>query len=234
MFFGFVWVGIPALTAAGLSEFAAFLWALMIPSALLLVAALVGLRSEGWPLTRSSLRERFRYRRMTRREWLWTGSALLVVMLGFGLLTAITNVLIDNGLIPIPAGAAAVLNPRSSSQELLDGYGGVIVGRWELVALYFVTLFFNVVGEELWWRGYILPRQELAHASHAWLANGLLWAGFHFFKWWDILALLAVTLTIAFISQRLRNNTPALIVHYVFNGISFVAFVLLVAGVVEI
>lgn len=234
MFFLFVWIGIPALTAAGLSEFAAFLWALMIPSALLLVAALAGLRSEGWPLTRSSLRQRFRYRRLTRREWLWTGGATVVVILGFGLLTAITNVLIDNGLIPIPADAAAVLDPRSSSQELLDGYGGVIVGRWELVALYFVALFFNVVGEELWWRGYILPRQELAHASHAWLANGLLWAGFHFFKWWDILALLSMTLTVAFISQRLQNNTPALIVHYVFNAVSFVAFVLLVAGVVEI
>ena len=234
MFFLFVWIGIPALTAAGLSEFAAFLWALMIPSALLLVAAVVGLRSEGWPLTRYSLRQRFRYGRMTRREWLWMGGATVAVLLGFGLLTAITNVLIDNGLIPIPGDAAAVLDPRSSSQELLDGYGGVIVGRWELVALYFVALFFNVVGEELWWRGYILPRQELAHASHAWLANGLLWAGFHFFKWWDILALLAMTLTIAFISQRLRNNTPALIVHYVFNGVSFVAFVLLVAGVVEI
>jgi membrane protease YdiL (CAAX protease family) len=155
-------------------------------------------------------------------------------MLGFGLLTAITNVLIDNGLISIPADTASVLDPRASSEELLDGYGGVIVGRWELVALYFVALFFNVVGEELWWRGYILPRQELAHASHAWVANGLLWAGFHFFKWWDILALLAVTLTIAFISQRLQNNTPALIVHYVFNGVSFVVFVLLVAGVVEI
>ena len=233
-YFLFVWVGIPALTAAGLSEFAAFLWALLIPSALLLVAALVGLRSEGWPLAGSSLRQRFRYRRMSRREWLWTGGATVVVMLGFGLLTAITNQLIDNGLIPLPGDTASVLDPRASSDELLEGYGGVIVGRWELVALYFFALFFNIIGEELWWRGYILPRQELAHASHAWLANGLLWAGFHFFKWWEILALLPMTLTIAFISQRLQNNTPALIVHYVFNGISFVVFVLLVAGVVEI
>lgn len=233
-FFVCFWVGVPALTAAGLSEFAAFLWALMIPSALLLGAAVVALRSEGWPLTGSSLRQRFRYRRMTRREWLWTGGAVGVVMLGFGLLTAITNVLIGNGLIPIPADVASVLDPRASSEELLDGYGGVIVGRWELGALYLAALFFNIVGEELWWRGYILPRQELAHASHAWLANGLLWAGFHFFKWWEILALLAVTLTIAFISQRLKNNTPALIVHSVFNGISFVAFVLLVAGVLEL
>jgi membrane protease YdiL (CAAX protease family) len=234
MFFLFVWVGIPVLSRAGLSEFAAFLWALMIPSALLLVAALIGLRSEGWPLTGSSLRQRFRYRRMTRRAWFWTGGATVLVILGFGLLTGITNLLIDNGLIPLPGDTASVLDPRASSQELLDGYGGVIVGRWELVALYFVALFFNVVGEELWWRGYLLPRQERAHASHAWLANGLLWAGFHFFKWWDILALLTVTSTIAFISQRLRNNTPALIVHYLFNGVSFVVFVLLVAGVVEL
>ena len=35
-------------------------------------------------------------------------------------------------------------------------------GRWELVFLFLLVLFFNVVGEELWWRGVILPRQELA------------------------------------------------------------------------
>ena len=233
-FFVSIWVGIPALTAAGLSEFAAFLWALLVSSVLMLFAALVGLRSEGWPLTRSSLRQRFRYRRMTRREWIWTGWATLVLMTGFALLTAVTTQLIDSGVIPVPGDVPAVLDPRASSQELVDGYGGVIVGRWELVALYFVVLFFNVVGEEFWWRGYILPRQELAHSTHAWLVHGLLWGAFHFFKWWEILALLPVTLTIAFISQRLHNNTPGLIVHYIFNGISFAVFVLLVAGVVEI
>ena len=233
-FFVSIWVGIPALTAAGLSEFAAFLWALLVSSVLMLFAALVGLRSEGWPLTRSSLRQRFRYRRMTRREWIWTGWATLVLMTGFALLTAVTTQLIASGVIPVPGDVPAVLDPRASSQELVDGYGGVIVGRWELVALYAVVLVFNIVGEEFWWRGYILPRQELAHSTHAWLVHGLLWGAFHFFKWWEILALLPVTLTIAFISQRLHNNTPGLIVHYIFNGISFAVFVLLVAGVVEI
>lgn len=232
VFFACVWFGIPALTKAGLSEFAAYLWALLIPLVLMLVAALVGLRSEGWPLTRSSLRERFRYQPMTRRDWLWTGGAAVLALLGYGVFTAISALLIQNGLIPLPADMPAVLDPLASPEALLDTVGGVIVGRWDLVAIYFVVLFFNIFGEELWWRGYILPRQELAHGAHAWLVHGLLWAAFHLFKWWDILALLPVTLTIAFVSQRLQNNTPAVILHYLINGIGFVIFVLLVAGVV--
>ena len=50
-------------------------------------------------------------------------------------------------------------------------------------------LIFNIVGEELWWRGYIFPRQEKQHGRFTWVLHGLLWTLFHAFKWWDLIGL---------------------------------------------
>jgi membrane protease YdiL (CAAX protease family) len=41
--------------------------------------------------------------------------------------------------------------------------------------LFIVLLFFNIAGEELWWRGYIFPRQEKTYGRWTWLIHGLLW-----------------------------------------------------------
>jgi membrane protease YdiL (CAAX protease family) len=37
------------------------------------------------------------------------------------------------------------------------------------------------VGEELWWRGYVLPRQELAFGRATWVIHGILWSVIHLF-----------------------------------------------------
>jgi membrane protease YdiL (CAAX protease family) len=80
-----------------------------------------------------------------------------------------------------------------------------------------VTFFFNIVGEELWWRGLILPRQELSFGRYTWLVHGLLWAAFHAFKWWDVIGLIPVCLLIAGAGQRLKTNWTGLIGHALFN-----------------
>jgi membrane protease YdiL (CAAX protease family) len=40
--------------------------------------------------------------------------------------------------------------------------------------------FFNIVGEELWWRGFILPRQEPVFGRRTWVLQGVLHGFFHF------------------------------------------------------
>lgn len=58
--------------------------------------------------------------------------------------------------------------------------GIAIAGHWWILTYYiFILLCFNIAGEELWWRGYILPRQEAASGKIASLMHGLLWAAFH-------------------------------------------------------
>jgi membrane protease YdiL (CAAX protease family) len=228
-----VYLLIPALDDAGLSPFMAYLIALLIPLVLMLMAALIAYRLEGNPPTWEALKDRFRLHRMTGRMWLWTiGLSLfgLITMAAFG---AISRALIQKGIIPLPTFIPSALDPRigMSVGALRAQVDGHLEGNWLVVLVFFVVLFFNIFGEEFWWRGYILPRQELVFGRWTWLVHGVGWCLFHAFKWWDYLTLLPFTLAIAYVSQRLKNNVPAIIAHYVANGVSWLGLLLLVLGV---
>ena len=113
----------------------------------------------------------------------------------------------------------------------MDQAFGGLSGNWLALIAYVVFLCFNVIGEEFWWRGYILPRQELAFGKWAWIIHGLLWAFFHAFKWWDILAILPLTLMIPFLVWRFRNNTIGIVLHFLINGFGLIPILLGILGV---
>lgn len=232
LFFVSFHAGMPWLVRAGMQETLAYLLSLGVPLVVMFVAALLALRVEGWPLTWASMRERYRFRPMARADWVWAAVATVVSVLLYGGVAQWSAWLIEQGFIPVPAGLPAIIDPQYAGgpEGILRSSGGSLAGRWDLVAVYFVVLFFNIAGEELWWRGFILPRQELTHGRRAWVVHGLLWAAFHFFKWWGVLSLVPSTLALAFVCQRRKNSTPGFIIHYAVNGLGFVAFVSMVLG----
>jgi membrane protease YdiL (CAAX protease family) len=156
---------------------------------------------------------------------LWGLAIFLVGGMGIGLLSGLVLVLIQNGWMPIPADLPALADPQAviSPELMAKSAGGIIHGRWDIAIVYLVLFFFNVTGEELWWRGYILPRQELAFGRKTWLIHGVLWACFHVFKWWDILPLLPMCLLTSYCAQRTRSTWGGLIGHALSNGISMIA-----------
>jgi len=92
---------------------------------------------------------------------------------------------------------------------------------WVFVA--WIPLFItNIVGEELCWRGYVLPRQEAALGSAAWLLNGIMWCLFHWsFGWSVMLMLLPIALLLPWIVQRRGNTWVGIMIHAVFNAAGF-------------
>ncbi len=219
------YVGEPALAAHGLPPFFSSALALYGPLALLLVAALAAHRLEGRPLTWPALRERFRFRRMRRADWGWTLGLVLVASLAT--LNPVSRLLVDHGIIPLPEHMPALLDPRivqepaSLSQSLSAGMPG-----WAFAGLNLLFLLINVLGEELWWRGYILPRQEAAHGRWAWVVHGILWTLFHLPKYWQYLTLLPGCLAFAYVAQRTRNIWPGIIAHLLVNGMGLALLVI--------
>ncbi|NKB88478.1 MAG: CPBP family intramembrane metalloprotease [Acidobacteria bacterium] len=101
-------------------------------------------------------------------------------------------------------------------------FGIALHGQWWLPVFYlFPVMFLNIFGEELLWRGLLLPRQELVYGRWAWVVHGLLWTAFHIF-WAPNLALLLMRapgyLALAFVCQRLQNTWPGIIAHFVGNS----------------
>jgi membrane protease YdiL (CAAX protease family) len=224
----------PWLESIGYSELVSYLAALAVPLALMFAAALIAYhRVDGWPLTREAFAARMRYPRLRLSDVLWgIGIAILGMGFSFGIFSQIALFLVHSGLVPLPAGLPALDNPQiEMSLDILKKIaGGQIRGQWAILLLYFVQYFFNIAGEELWWRGYILPRQELTFGRFTWLMHGLLWACFHVFKWWDIITLIPICLLIAYTSQKRQNNWAGLIAHAIINGMGLILVLAAVAG----
>jgi membrane protease YdiL (CAAX protease family) len=208
------YVLMPALIEIGILPFYAYSAALIIPLAGLLVAALVAYRAEGNPFTWQAMAARFRWRRMDGRAWLWTLGVLVLQIAIWFLLQQLSAWLIAADIVPVPQNLPAFLDPQTAATGgVYDRAVGGLQGNWGFIATSLAVLIFNMLGEEMWWRGYILPRQELAFGKWTWLVHGLMWTGFHAYKWWDLLSLLPLCLGLSYVVCRLRNNTPGLVMH---------------------
>ena len=226
---------IPYLMELGYTQFISYGLALLLPLVLLLAASLIGLRMEGYPLTWQSIQQRFRLRTMSRTDWIWTGVSVVSMLIAAGLFGVLGQVLVTNGILPLPSNIPTALldptvDPANVMNVFLDALGPNVNGNWGLVAFTLVLLFFNIVGEEFWWRGYILPRQELSHGKNTWLIHGTLWALFHAFKYWSIIGLLPVCLILSYVAQRRQNTWPGIITHSIVNGLSLVPIIGVVLG----
>jgi membrane protease YdiL (CAAX protease family) len=77
----------------------------------------------------------------------------------------------------------------------------------------------NIAGEELFWRGWLLPRQQGLWGRWAWLPHGLGWLLLvHAFMPWAWPSLLPTTLLVPWLSQRTGSIWTAVVVHGTGNG----------------
>jgi uncharacterized protein len=88
-------------------------------------------------------------------------------------------------------------------------------GNWGWFALIIALSLFNtVLGEELLFRGVLLPRMRGAFGRWDWVANGFLFAFYHLHMPWAIPAtLLGDTFALSYPSRRYRSALIGIIVH---------------------
>ena len=225
-----VYVVMPWLNERGVNLLLNALLCIVGPLALMLVAAIVAYRMEGnswnWP----AFRERYRLRGLSGKLWLVTLGLFLFMMASDAVLMPTVQWLIQFDFFKPPDFLPPMVDPRVDSSGMKDLMGVPLAGSWWLIPMYIGILIFNILGEELWWRGYILPRQELVHGSSTWIVHGVLWDLFHFFWKWQLLSLLPTCLAISFVAQRWKNTTPGIVVHFVANGLALIPLTMGVAG----
>jgi membrane protease YdiL (CAAX protease family) len=87
-------------------------------------------------------------------------------------------------------------------------------GNWPWFAVIVTMMLFNtVLGEELLFRGLLLPRMNGAFGRWDWVANGVLWAGYHLHVPWAIPGTLVESLVVAYPSKRYGSAWIGIIVH---------------------
>lgn len=228
----FLYVGIPLLMSTGMRMFEAWLVCSIVPLGLLLIAAIVAYQLESPFFSRSAFQERFRLTPLHGKAWLWIVGGFLVAFLGNGALSFTARWIVRIPLFAPPA-ALAYLDPRALPRLSYTHFMDVpLLGNWWVFIAILFLLVVNILGEELWWRGYILPRQELSYGKRAWVFHGLFWTLFHVvFYPWVLFSYLPVCLTISFIAQRLKNTWSGIILHFVINGLVLIPITLGILGV---
>jgi CAAX protease family protein len=89
-------------------------------------------------------------------------------------------------------------------------------GAWGWFGLIAVLLVFNtLLGEELLFRGFLLPRMNGAFGRGDWAANGVLFACYHLHMPWAIPTALLDTFILAYPSKRYRSAWIGIVVHSV-------------------
>jgi uncharacterized protein len=128
-------------------------------------------------------------------------------------------------LVVIPlilALAAEELIPRIAMPEnrdfatLLESDAGkaFLDGAWGWYGLIVAFFVFNtMLGEELLFRGFLLPRMNGAFGRGDWVANGVLFAGYHLHVPWVIPAGLLDTFILAYPTKRYRSAWIGIAVH---------------------
>lgn len=191
------------------------------------IGALFAYRLEGNPFRLGPFSERYRLMRMSRQDWIWTLGILgFMIISYFGL--AFTSrwlaqcpILAPHPVFPPefgPDGAAA----RAPGTFM----GMTITGLWWVAPVYLFGWLLNILGEELWFRGYILPRQEKAFGKLAWVANGLMFTFNHVWQPWNLLLFLPGALLGALVVQKRKNTWILIISHGIANAILLVLIIL--------
>jgi membrane protease YdiL (CAAX protease family) len=118
----------------------------------------------------------------------------------------------------VPFVLPGVPSPDSRDFEMFlssDAGQSFMSGNWGWYGLMIVLWVFNtVLGEELLFRGFLLPRMRGAFGRFDWLVNGVLFAAYHLHVPWVIPeTLLADTLIVAYPSRRYRSAWIGIAVH---------------------
>jgi membrane protease YdiL (CAAX protease family) len=132
------------------------------------------------------------------RLWLW----VLPFVLGFGALQF------------VPFGVRPIAGHDFGAFLASDDGHALLRGNWGLFAVIVVMLVFNtVLGEELLFRGLLLPRMRAAFGRADWAVNGFLMGVYHLHQPWSIPSSIVAGLLMAYPTRRFRSAWMGIIVH---------------------
>ncbi len=156
--------------------------------------------------------QRLRLKKFTQKDWAWAAGGLFATFILTGLIMGISEMISKKfGIFALKTTPSFMeFEPFKASE------------RW-LLFVWLSMFFFNIVGEEIFWRGYIMPRQELANGKYAWLINSALWGVFHISFGWDLLIILIpVLVIIPYAVYETKNTSVGIFIHGLLNGPMFV------------
>jgi membrane protease YdiL (CAAX protease family) len=223
-----LYVAIPRVIERGLTFLQAYLLFFYAPFMVILLIAIIAFRAESGSITWNGFIQRYRLNRIDKKTWIWIVLLTLLCIVAYVGLAFTGKLLSKVPLLAPPGYFPAEINPTKMMTPgiFMDT---PLKGQWWIIPLYAVGWIFNIFGEELLWRGYLLPRQELSYGKQAWLVHGALWTLWHVFWKWNLLVIMPVAFAIPFAVQKTKNTWVGIIAH---GALNLVPLVIIIKGVI--
>ena len=160
------------------------------------------LKKDGYLLNWQTLTKRLRLHKITLKDLLWIIIGMIVCSLISVIVIWIWSLLSDSYNLNELKGMSPIKIYPLIGKE-----------RFAIILLP-IFYFFNYFGEELLWRGYILPRQELTHGKYAWIINAGLHLIFHLsFSIKALIFFIPFMLLMPYITYKRKTTYPSIIIH---------------------
>ncbi len=174
------------------------------------VVAFMLLRREVKPFTWEGLKERLwlytpsnpKTRMPSKRLYLWTIPLIVVIQVAFRALGPLDALWVK---------ALPFLEPRPYA--VIQNLAGPAVGQWWLLGVELVLIVFNyLLGEELIFRGILLPKMKGVFGKWDFIANAVLFETYHLHKF-EILPEVLVNWINPWLTKRFKSYWVAVIIH---------------------
>ena len=159
-------------------------------------------------------------KKLNYKDWAWAiGGAVLIIIL--------------TGLIMVSAEwiSQSLFNKPFRTSPSFMHFEPLEVGQYWILGVWLVFFFFNIVGEEIMWRGYILAGMSDQYPKSAWLYNAVFWMMFHIPFGIELMIMVLPTFfLVPYIVQKRQNTWIGIIIHAGLNG---PGFILVSLGILE-
>lgn len=225
--------GAPLLISKGVPQIISIMSFTWVTTILLIPLSLILYKHEGNEMSLRAFKNRFRLNPIPGKLWFLVIGALIVCLIsdlsldGIGRWLGRIHFFAPPDYLPVP------FNPFLEINLPFKEFLGVqLKGNWGILFVFVPLHITAMLGEELMWRGYILPRQEVKFGKWAWLINGLFWAYIlHACLKWQFIGMLPSMLLTPWIAQKCRSTWASAFVHILGNSPIWILILLGILGV---
>lgn len=224
---------VPRMTEAGVPLIFAWSASVLVPTignAVVIVGVYIFKEKPDW----NTFIERFRLQKMTRQQWLLVPTIFVLILLLNETMAWTIPILREIPLfVPAESTPEIMKDPYIALSDGTSTFMGVALtaDNWWLIPFWLIWVVGGVLGEELVWRGYVLPRHEASYGQWAWFINGALWnVPFHLYTLSNLLADMPFYFILPFVAQRIKSTWFAIVTHALLVSM---AYVIIVAGMLN-
>lgn len=226
-----VYYVIPFFLKIGLRFGEAYLFCFYLPFFILFLSCMILYKCEGNQWNWENFSSRLRLNSFNKNTLLWTIGLFIYAIIAYVITTQTIGIYIAKHIkfLSPPDFLPAGINP---TKQMQPGYFFDIPlkGNWWFAIFYFIGWFFNIFGEELMFRGFLLPKDEVNFGNHAWVYQGFIWSLWHFFWKWNVIPLLiSVTIPLVFVVQKRKNTWIGIIIH---GALNIIPLIMIIYGII--